>query len=131
MTGVKDLSNKKPKIITDKLYLGRSDQGRPTTTQFVGIITNVKLFEDDGKNNIKKMARYLCVQEAEIVTAKSKWHKHGIVKENNVDEWEVCYKNLTYKLAIPAPMDFIQGMEICNKLFSGNMVELKNIDVME
>ena len=37
------------------------------------------------------MSKYLCVQEAEIVTAKSKWYKQGIVKENNVKVSECLF----------------------------------------
>ena len=116
----------------DKLFLGLSDQGlSQDPRQFVGSITNVKLFEDDGTRNIQQMAKHLCVLEADIVTTKSKWYKQGIVKENNVDPGEVCYEKQTYRVAIPAQMDLMQGLEICRKLYSGNMVELKDMEDVE
>ena len=53
LTDVQELRIQKPNIITNKLFLGLSDQGLPKDPrQFVGSITNVKLFEDDGTRNI-------------------------------------------------------------------------------
>ena len=131
-TNVVDLRIQKPDIITGKLLLGLSDQGRPgDPKQFVGSVTNVKLFEDNGTTNIQKITKDLCVQHGEIVTANSTWFKQGPVKESTADIWEVCYEQLTYRVAIPVPTDFIEGLEICTKLGSGNMVELKNVEDME
>ena len=132
VNSIKEIGLQKPNFITDKLVLGLSNQGRPgDPRQFVGSVANVKLFEDDRKQNIQDMSKNLCVQWGGIIETNSKWHKHGVVKENNAEIWEVCYEKQTYRVVIPTPMDLIQGLEICRKLGSGNMTELKNIEDLE
>ena len=53
-----NLNQQKPKFITEKLFVGISDQGYPDDPkQFVGSVANLILLEDDGKYDINSDMR--------------------------------------------------------------------------
>ena len=130
---VTDLQFQKPKMITEKLFLGLSDQQAPEDPQqFVGSVTNVKLFKDDNTRYVKEIVNNLCEEQGDIIANNNtEWEKHGMVREHDADIWEVCYKKPSYMVAIPEQMDFTQGLNICQKLGGGEMVELRNREDME
>ena len=122
----KDLDVQAPTNIKDKLVIGLSDQGDEKKKQFLGSVTNVILGEDNGSTDIRQKTGGLCLKQSSMITTSSTWRIHGKVLEKDEEDWKVCNKNESYRVAIGAPMDWNEGMDLCRNLGSGKMTELKD-----
>ena len=120
----KDLFNQTPQKLTELSVLGLSDLDENGPKQFAGSIANVNVFQGNMSTDIQQLTKDLCTLEAELVNSDSKWQNEGNVNERNEETWKLCNKNHTYRIAIPAPIDWNAAMQMCKTLGAGNMTEL-------
>ena len=71
------------------------------------------------------------MQHAELINPDTSWRITENINVENIEPWKICDKNMTYKIAIPAPLEWKDAMQLCNNLGSGNMTELMNLEDLE
>ena len=122
-----ELKMQRPKTLENKIFLGLSkNQESQGQLQFIGSIANVNVFASKDATDIINLSENLCDQMGDIINPQTEWVNVGLVKENEEENWEICNKNQTYRVAIPAKMNWNEALKICNKLGSGNVTQSIN-----
>ena len=119
----KELIENVPSQTKSKLFLGLSEWNSEGKTQFIGDITNIRLFKADISKDLAKITQNLCeLQDGLIINIET----FGNVDIEEEEDWKVCNQNETYKVAVAASMSWKDSMFICSNLGHGNMTELTN-----
>ena len=122
-----ELRMQRPKTLENKIFLGLSkNQVSEGQLQFIGSVANVNVFASKDAKDIVNLSENLCDQMGDIINPQTEWVNIGLVKENEEESWEICNKNQTYRVAIPAQMNWNEALQICNKLGSGNVTQCIN-----
>ena len=124
-----DLMDKPPKDHRETLVIGKSDHTSTSypigPRQFVGSVTNIFFDASDSDLDIKVISGNLCGFEGNDWKP-SQWMTYGHVTETTEEEIDVCNKNGTYRIPLAFTMSWIEGIQLCKKLGSGRMTEVKD-----
>ena len=124
-----ELQDQAPNSLQNKLIIGVSDskfKGSTGKKQFDGKVANLKIFSEKTPEDIRAMSSNLCKQVGDIIDSHTIWRIFGSVKEEDEENWRICNKNNTYRVAIPAKMNWNEAMKVCTKLGTGNLTDGKN-----
>ena len=130
VSNIPELGEQRPNNLQNKLFLGISDNGEDGQEQFKGKVANIKIFSDNEKayEDIQLISSNLCAQEGDVLNYHTKWEIFGHVEETEEESWKICNRNKTYRVAIPAKMNWNEAIKVCRKLGAGNLTETKTVE---
>ena len=117
------LGVKKPANLQGKLFLGGLTEYDNERIQFQGQVANINIFSDKSAALIRNMSGSLCDQDGDLVNSGTEWVMGGAVSVSDGETWNICNKNLTYRVAIPAKMSWYTSVQVCHTLGGGNLTE--------
>ena len=69
------------------------------------------------------MSGSLCDQDGDLVNSDTEWVMSGAVAVSDGETWNICNKNLKYRVAIPAKISRYAAVQVCHTLGGGHLAE--------
>ena len=123
---VEELSEQMPEYANENIKIGLSDSDEKGPVQFYGAVSNIKLFDSAIKKNINDLTLNLCEHDTSSLIFDKKWNIRGNVTLEDEENWKICNKTETVRIAIGDPLNWFESMDICERLGHGELTEIKS-----